>query len=118
MTVNCWLNRKGTAPGAYPSGGPISRVCEIWNFCAPCIDIYGPDIYLPDFQRICEEYTRRGEPLYIPECPGTDTLAFEEGQFENGQWKRGRRLNGDEFSANTFTAKEPVLLRIKLFSFA
>lgn len=260
MTVNCWLNREGASAGSYPSGGPISKVREVWNFCAPNIDIYGPDIYLPDFQGICKEYTRRGEPLCIPECPthscaasrnlycigkfhcicyspfgiedmgrpldpaqmalfgadasdpalmtsqdvetyslinhllegmmdrllssygtdrldaaagefgpesafhmdgvqirakftgkeggclilreseqeffilayktwlhfisdckdaqGIDLLAFEEGHFENGNWHRGRRLNGDEVVANTFTAEEPVLLRVKLFTFA
>ena len=260
MTVNCWLNREGAGPGAYPSGGPISKTREIWNFCAPEIDIYGPDIYLPAFREICEEYTRRGEPLYIPECPthsyaasrnllcigkyhamcyspfgiedmgkpldaaamalfgadasdpalqksqdvkaysqinhllrgmieklldkygtdeldaasgefeeesafhmggveikvkytqkeggclvlresgqefyilahhtwmnfqsdsaelpGIDILALEEGRFENGEWKRHRRLNGDETVANTFTAEGPVLLRVKLFTYA
>ena len=260
LTVNCWLNREGAGPGAYPSGGPISKVREIWRFCAPAIDIYGPDIYLPAFREICEEYTRRGEPLYIPECPthsyaasrnllcvgkyhalcyspfgiedmgkpldaaamalfgadasdpalqksqdvetysqinhflggmmdkllakygtdqldaasgefepesvfhmggveirtkytrneggclvlyeggkefyilahhtwmnfqslnpelpGLDILAFEEGRFEGGEWKRQRRLNGDETVANTFTAEEPVLLRVKLLTYA
>ncbi len=260
MSVNCWLNRDGAAAGVYPSGGPISKVREVWNFCAPSIDLYAPDIYLPDFQGICEEYTRRGEPLYIPECPthsyaasrnllcvgkyhamcyspfgiedmgqplnpsqmalfgadasdpalaksqdvetysqinhllggmmdkllsrygteyldaasgefepehafhmdgvelrakftqqeggclilreraqefyilahhtwlhvlsdqpelpGLDVLAFEEGRFEDGVWQRRRRLNGDEVVANTFTAEAPVLLRVKLFTFA
>ena len=260
MSVNCWLNQKGATAGAYPSGGPISKVREVWNFCAPAIDLYAPDIYLPDFTGICDEYTRRGEPLYIPECPthayaasrnllcigkyhalcyspfgiedmglplnpsqmalfgadasdpalaksqdaetygrinrllqgmmdellaaygtehldaasgefqeesafhmdgveirvkfteqeggclvlrkdrqefyilahrtwlhflsdrpelpGIDILAFEEGSFENGEWKRVRRLNGDEVVANTFTAEEPVLLRVKAFTYA
>ncbi len=68
FSVNCWLDREGVEAGMYPSGGPISKVREVWNFCAPCIDIYGPDIYLPAFHEICEEYTRRGEGLYIPEC--------------------------------------------------
>ena len=63
MSVNCWLNQKGAKAGAYPSGGPISKVREVWNFCAPAIDLYAPDIYLPDFTGICDEYTRRGEPL-------------------------------------------------------
>ena len=66
MAVNCWLD-KGGAPGTYPTGGPVSRVREVWRFCAPSIDIYGPDIYVPNFREICEEYTRRGEALFIPE---------------------------------------------------
>jgi len=66
MTVNCWLD-KGGAPGTYPTGGPVSRVHEVWNFCAPSIDVYCPDIYVPRFRAVCEEYTRRGQPLFIPE---------------------------------------------------
>ena len=53
-----------------------------------------------------------------PELPGLDVLAFEEGRFEDGVWQRRRRLNGDEVVANTFTAEAPVLLRVKLFTFA
>lgn len=68
LTVNCWLDKAGEAPGTYPSGGPISRVAEVWNYCAPNIDIITPDIYVPDFKGVCDEYTRRGMPLYIPEC--------------------------------------------------
>lgn len=66
MTANCWLD-KGGKPGEYPSGGPVSRVHEVWDFCAPAIDVYCPDIYVPGFMEVCEEYTRRGAPLYIPE---------------------------------------------------
>ncbi|MDO4340063.1 MAG: DUF5597 domain-containing protein [Eubacteriales bacterium] len=68
MTVNCWLNKNGEEPGQYPSGGPVSRMHEVWDFCAPSIDMYCPDIYVPDFCGVCEEFTRRERPLYIPEC--------------------------------------------------
>lgn len=67
MAVNCWLD-KGQKPGSYPSGGPVSRVHEVWDFCAPAIDVYCPDIYVPAFLEICREYTRRGNPLFIPEA--------------------------------------------------
>ena len=67
LSVNCWLD-KGDEPGTYPSGGPISKVHEVWNYCAPSIDLDTPDIYVPDVNEICEEYTRRGTPLMIPEC--------------------------------------------------
>jgi hypothetical protein len=66
MTANCWLD-KGGKPGSYPTGGPVSRVHEVWQYCAPSVDILSPDIYVPNFMEICEEYTRRGTPLYIPE---------------------------------------------------
>lgn len=68
MAVNCWLDKKNDAPGNYPSGGPVSRVHEVWDFCAPAIDVYCPDIYVPTFHEVCSEYTRRGNPLFIPEA--------------------------------------------------
>ncbi len=67
MTVNCWLD-KGGAPGSYPTGGPVSKVHEVWDLCAPCIDVYCPDIYVPQFKAVCDEYTRRGGALFIPEA--------------------------------------------------
>ena len=68
MAVNCWLDKANDAPGNYPSGGPVSRVHEVWDFCAPAIDVYCPDIYVPYFMDVCAEYTRRGNPLFIPEA--------------------------------------------------
>ena len=68
MTVNCWLNKPGEAPGTYPSGGPIAKMMEIWRYCSPNIDIFAPDIYVPNFAEVCEEYARNDNPLYIPEC--------------------------------------------------
>lgn len=67
MTANCWLD-KGGAPGSYPTGGPVSRMMEVWDFCAPNIDMIAPDIYVQNFMEICDEYTRRNTPLFIPEC--------------------------------------------------
>ena len=66
LAVNCWLD-KGGAPGTYPTGGPVSRVHEVWDFCAPSINVYCPDIYVPQFKDVCDEYTRRGNALFIPE---------------------------------------------------
>lgn len=68
MTVNCWLDGPGSKPGDYPSGGPVSRMHEVWDCCAPSVDICSPDIYSPAFMAICDEYTRRGSPLFIPEA--------------------------------------------------
>lgn len=66
MTANCWLD-KGGEPGSYPTGGPVSKVHEVWDFCAPAIDAYCPDIYVPQFKEVCDEYNRRGGALFIPE---------------------------------------------------
>ncbi len=67
LAVNCWLD-KGDKPGNYPSGGPVARMQEIWNFAAPHIDLYCPDIYVPDFLAVCDEYVQKSGALFIPEC--------------------------------------------------
>lgn len=66
MSANCWLD-KGEEAGRYPTGGPISKVMEVWQYCAPNIDILAPDIYVQNFMEICEEYSRNENPLFIPE---------------------------------------------------
>lgn len=67
MAVNCWLD-KGQIPGKYPSGGPVAKLMDIWRCAAPDIDIIAPDIYVPYFCRVCEEYVQKGNPLFIAEC--------------------------------------------------
>jgi hypothetical protein len=68
MYANAWLvqNEKQT-PGGYPSGGPNPHVHDIWRAAAPQIDLLAPDIYLPDFKGVCAQFTRNGNPLFIPE---------------------------------------------------
>ncbi len=67
--VNAWLvqNEKQVA-GDYPSGGPVSRMMDVWRAAAPAIDLLAPDIYLPDFPAVCASYHRSGNPLFIPEA--------------------------------------------------
>lgn len=66
LSVNCWLNRR-QVPGQYPSGGPVARMMEVWQHCAPHISVFAPDIYQKDFCDVCDEYVKRGNPLCIPE---------------------------------------------------
>ena len=66
MFANCWLAGSGV-PGNYPSGGPVSRMHEVWRYCAPCISVLCPDIYVPEFLEVCDDYTRT-QPLFIPEA--------------------------------------------------
>ncbi|AZS14319.1 DUF5597 domain-containing protein [Paenibacillus lutimineralis] len=69
MFVNAWLEQYPWRPGNYPSGGPIAKVMKMWKLAAPTICLYAPDIYLPNFTEICEEYTAGNEnPLFIPEA--------------------------------------------------
>jgi hypothetical protein len=77
MYANAWLvQSEGQKAGQYPSGGPVSKVLDIWRAAAPAIDFLAPDIYLPDFKAICASYTRSGNPLFIPESTAAPERAF------------------------------------------
>ncbi|MFV0364512.1 MAG: DUF5597 domain-containing protein [Suipraeoptans sp.] len=58
-------------PGhSYISGGPVSRVIDIYKKIAKDIYLYGPDIYLAaerDFRKACDAYNSEDNPLFIPE---------------------------------------------------
>ena len=66
MAVNCWLD-KGEEAGKYPTGGPVAKVMEVWQFAAPAIDVIAPDIYVTNFTEVCEQYIKNDNPLFIPE---------------------------------------------------
>ncbi len=68
MYVNNWLINPGNVrPGDWPSGGPTRHVLDIWKAAAPHINLLAPDIYLPEFEQICEAYARPDNPLFVPE---------------------------------------------------
>jgi len=69
MFANAWLDPSfsGSVKPDYPSGGPVSKMMNIWRAAAPDIDLLAPDIYLDDFKRVCAQYTIAGNPLFIPE---------------------------------------------------
>ncbi|QRX63330.1 DUF5597 domain-containing protein [Dysgonomonadaceae bacterium zrk40] len=68
MFVNAWIVQpEDKRAGDYPSGGPQEHVHDFWRIAAPNIDIFSPDIYLPDFPAITEAYTHSWNPLFIPE---------------------------------------------------
>lgn len=72
LTVNAWLEQG--EPGIYPSGGPVGKMIEVYKFAAPHIDICCPDIYVPYFCKVCDEFRRPDNPLCIPET-ATHSLA-------------------------------------------
>jgi len=49
------------------NGAPKPSVIDIWRAGAPKIDFLSPDIYYSDYKAFCAEYTRSGNPLFIPE---------------------------------------------------
>ncbi|MCL4833552.1 MAG: DUF5597 domain-containing protein [Caldilineaceae bacterium] len=82
LFANAWLSSLGDAPGGWasggqkpgewPSGGPLPHTLDIWLAAAPHIDFLAPDIYQPQFAAWCRQYTRRGNPLFIPEMRRTE----------------------------------------------
>ncbi len=70
MYANAWLGPqpRQSLPGQYPSGGPVAGMLDIWRAAAPHLDLFAPDIYVADFQGVCDLYTRSGNPLFIPEA--------------------------------------------------
>ncbi len=69
MFANAWLvGGPGFPPGKYPSGGPISKLLDVWQVAAPHLEFISPDIYHPDFRGICADYATQGNPLFIPEA--------------------------------------------------
>ena len=67
MYVNAALNYRNVQPGQYPSAGPLPHLMDIWQAAAPAIDFLSPDFYNPYFKHYCDLYTRRNNPLFIPE---------------------------------------------------
>jgi hypothetical protein len=70
MYVNAWLGPQpgSILPGDWPSGGPVTRVMDVWRAGAPANDLLAPDIYVDDFKAVLAEYSRSGNPLWIPEA--------------------------------------------------
>lgn len=104
----------------------MSRTREVWRFAAPSIDLYGPDIYVPDFCGVCLGIKTGPDECILlvcrcglafvssdPERPNLDILSLEEGRMENGGWRTLRRLNGDEAAFMMYDT--PALLRVKVF---
>jgi hypothetical protein len=89
MYVNAWLKQPFSYwPGRYPSGGPLPQVLDIWRAAAPSIDFIAPDIYMDEFTWVCREYTRSGNPLFIPETRGGEIGAarafYAFGEYDAG----------------------------------
>ena len=49
-------------PGTYPPAAPLPAIWTGGNSSPPAVDFQSPDIYLPDFEAVCREYTAMGNP--------------------------------------------------------
>ncbi len=82
LFANAWLSSLGSEPGGWasggqkpgewPSGGPLPQTMDVWMAGAPNIDFLAPDIYQPEFEAWCQQYVRRGNPLFVPEMRGNE----------------------------------------------
>jgi hypothetical protein len=102
MYVNAWLVQYPGEPGGeHPSGGPVSRVMDIWRAGAPHLDFFSPDIYLADFRAVLAGYGHMGNPLFVPEALGGSVggsnalYAFSQGAFGFSPFAIDR-ITGDE----------------------
>ncbi|MFJ4175366.1 DUF5597 domain-containing protein [Microbacterium sp. NPDC089696] len=68
--ANAWLGPQPGAetPGQYPSGGPVSRMLDIWRIGAPTLGLLAPDIYVQDFTGTIDGYASEDNPIFIPEA--------------------------------------------------
>ena len=78
VLANAWIVQHAREPaGAYPSGGPVAGMIDVWRAAAPAIGIYACDIYLDDFASVCADYHQRGNPLLIPEARRDERMAVK-----------------------------------------
>ena len=70
MYVNAWLGysqrRSYLVSGRVVGLSPRGNGCR--SSCAPSLDFFAPDIYIPDFKGTCALYSRSENPLFIPEA--------------------------------------------------
>ncbi len=126
MYVNAWLvQHDGELPGQYPSGGPVSRMHDIWQAGSSHIDLFAPDIYIAEFRQACAEYSRHGNPLFIPEAdnsPASSNALFAFGQGALGfSVFAPEDLKADDPISRSYSALEqlaPLLLSAEKGKFA
>lgn len=89
MFANAWLGPQPgmEEPGQYPSGGPASRVLDVWRAAAPGLSMLAPDIYGHDADSIMRTYSDGGHPFFIPECrPSAGELVRAVGTYGAVGW--------------------------------
>lgn len=80
MYINAWTMEsvrpefRWMTPGeCYPSGGPVTKVLDIYKWFTPHIDLIAPDIYVlvgSRFDSTLAAYAFDGNPLFMPESSG------------------------------------------------
>jgi len=114
--VNAWIVQpEDNGPGDYPAGGPQSHVHDVWRAGAPMIDMFSPDIYLPDFKGITAMYHHSWNPLFIPES-FADTVGAANVYYAIGKYNAigysPFGIDGERAPANPFNAILPKTYKV------
>jgi hypothetical protein len=76
MFVNVWMAEGGwwPLPGeAYPSGGAVTKVIDLYKWVAPHLDLIAPDNYPDDsrgYEKNAANFSREDNPYMTPESAG------------------------------------------------
>lgn len=74
--VNTWLEKYPARPGEYPTGGPTAKMAPFWKKITSNLIAFAPDIYVPNFSEVCEQYLSFQDNLIVPETrQDLDTIA-------------------------------------------
>lgn len=83
--VNAWIEKFPYRPGNHPTGGPIGRLVPFWKAMASSLVACAPDIYVPNFNHVCDDYTKSQDLLIIPEtrqdCMTVSHLIYALGKY-------------------------------------
>ncbi|CBG74691.1 MULTISPECIES: DUF5597 domain-containing protein [Streptomyces] len=75
----------GSAPGVFPSGGPLPHVSAAWKLAAPSLAFLAPDVYFGDFDIPFKRYADTNTTLFVPEmradCHGVSHSFLAIGQY-------------------------------------
>ncbi|MFT5642241.1 MAG: hypothetical protein ACI9A7_002350 [Cyclobacteriaceae bacterium] len=128
MFVSAWIvQQTEDLPGAYPNGGPVSRVMDIYKAAAPSIVIICPDIYLPNYKEIYAMYDKENNPLLVPESSldsarafyafvEHDAICFSPFEFQETNLDVS---GGDQFvysPGNVDTIYTPCVYKVKMYN--
>ena len=88
MFVNVWCMEQPwwLIPGeAYPSGGAVNKVINIYKWFAPYVDLLAPDNFQPDrinHNAVYTNYVRDDNPLFIVEShPNLNCMMYDIADF-------------------------------------
>jgi hypothetical protein len=114
MYINVWpgeADNWAMAGEDYPSGGGVTKVLDLYKWCAPHIDLIAPDIYIADsrgYEAMCANYARDDNPLFVPESAAIGSNTWNVFRAVGEYNAIGYALFGIEHLAGSDGAVEPA----------